>query len=274
MQLVFIGLAAFFFNGYAQAKSIVSLSLASDEILLDLAKEADGFDSIAAVSTMADDQTHSNVTALAKQVKNRVHSEPESVLALKPTTVIAASFNRPELLQLIQKTKADTIILRNFDTLADIEKNIADIGALTTWPKVVKAYSDQFKSRVAGLKTKSSYKFITFGLDLRVMAGDTLFDDLLTKMGWDNLAKTKLKLKKWPKIDVEALSTISPDYIIVFAEKNEREQITKKLLATPGWKNLKAVEQNRILLVPSRLAMATSPYILQAADELVSQVKP
>ena len=61
---------------------VVSMSLASDEILLDIMPACGGYDRIVALSTFSDQPQSSNVTETAKIIRGRVQSELETIINL------------------------------------------------------------------------------------------------------------------------------------------------------------------------------------------------
>lgn len=260
----------------APPQKIASLSLASDEILLDLLQTCGGLQRIVALSTFADDPEASSVVEAAKSVKGRVHSEPESLFALKPDLIIAASFNRPELIRMIESRKVPLLMLDKFSSVADIAKHIQDIGAAVECPKEAKALRASFLRQVSAQKKPSAspkkVRVINYSPDLVVMGLDTLFDDLVTQAGAINVAG-EFGLHHWPKIDMETLLKMKPDKIIVIGVDSPKKRAAIK--AHPAWGRLDAVtKENQLIFLDAKTALSTSHYFSGAIKDLQKHLQP
>lgn len=242
---------------------IVSLSLASDEVLLELLPKCGLKDRLMAVSTTSDDPESSNVVAQAKSIKNRVHSEPEALLSLKPDLVIAASFNRAALLDVVRKRGIRLLVLDQFRSHKDISENILKIGKAVDCANEASELSTQFLKRIAAIKEQTQklppQSAILYSASLSTMAGETLFDDLLTLNQLENVA-TKAGLKHWPTISLEALKTWNPYWIVLSCKDEECPKAVSQLKVSAAWKNLPATLAGRFLYVPPPVMLATSQY--------------
>jgi iron complex transport system substrate-binding protein len=266
------------------AKKIASLSLASDEILLDLMQECGGSQRIVALSTFADDPESSSVVERAKSIKGRVHSEPESLFSLKPDLVIAASFNRSELIHMIQSRKIPLLVLDKFTSVDDIAKHIQEIGDVVDCPKEARSLNEIFLRQVkiqvaptfnkrggaaSAAKNTEPHKrlrVINYSADMVVMGLNTLFDDLVTRAGGINVA-SELGLRNWPRIDVETLLSMKPDKIIVIGVDSPKVRAAIK--AHPAWGRLDAViKGNQLIFLDSKTALSTSHYFGSAISDL------
>ncbi len=198
-----------------------------------------------------------------KDIPARVHSEPESVLKLNPDLVIAASFNRSELLELLQKRKIPLIILDKFSSHRDIAENIRLIGKATGCEDSAMKMVTDFLSKIEGIrKTRASNKnetAVSWSSDLTVMAGETLFDDLLTINHLKNSATTA-GLKNWPRVSSESLHKWNPDWIILSCEPEECKKVRETARTHPAWKNLEAVKKERFIEVLPRALVSTSQF--------------
>lgn len=265
-------LKTFIAEGFAQAikqppSKIASLSLASDEILLDMLPLCGGgLKRIVAVSTLADDRNSSSVTEKAKKIAARVHSEPESLFALKPDLVIAATFNRPELLNMTAARKIPLLTLSQFSSAEDIANNIEKIGDIVQCPNHARDMKKSFLEKIKyPTEIRNPLSLILYDSELVIMGAETLFDDLVKRAGATNAA-SKRGLKAWPKIDTEALVSMNPDAVVIL------EEDTRKLRQTisnhPAWRQLKAVQKNRFIFLNKRTAQSTSHYFADAVVEL------
>ena len=271
---VFVGLTAFLSILMAVAPQasasnpsrIVSLSLASDEILLDMLPTCGGLTRIAGLSVFVDDPSSSSVVNAAKSIKGRVHSEPESMFALKPDLVIAASFNRPELIKMIRDRKVPLLMLDSFASAKDISDHIQKIGDTIGCPKEANEIKSRFEADITPAPPRANaLRVLSYNRDLTVMGKDTLFDDLVTRSGGVNAASSA-GLSHWPRIDTETLLRLKPDTIIILGADNAKQRIEIKSHA--AWGRLDAVKKNQFIFLDPKIALSTSHYFGRAVAAL------
>jgi len=80
-------------------KRIVSLSIATDEMLMELVS----VERIAALTYLADDSSISNIKEEAKLVQNKIRANAETVIALQPDLVLIADWHPVELVQVMRE---------------------------------------------------------------------------------------------------------------------------------------------------------------------------
>jgi len=249
---------------------IVSMSLASDEILLDIMPHCGGFARIAALSTFSDHPESSNVTEPAKLVKGRVHSELETIINLKPDLVIAASFNRQEVIQALRKKNIAVVTLEKFSSAMDIAQNILTIGQHTACQTGANSLRAKFLGQLDEVKNKPQRKsrqlrLISYSPDMTIMAKKTLFDDLVARAGGINAASER-GLSYWPKIDAETLLSLKPDMIVI-TDRNITQK-EREIKNHPVWKKMTAVQNGRLIFIDPREALSASHYFANAVREL------
>lgn len=254
---------------------IVSMSLASDEILLTIMPECGGYARIAALSTFSDHPESSNVIEPAKLIKGRVHSELETIINLKPDLVIAASFNRQEVIQALRKKNIKVVTLDKFSSAIDIAQNITTIGQNTSCQAAAGSLRTKFLGQLDEVKNKPRrnnrpLRLISYSPDMTIMAQKTLFDDLVSRAGGINVASER-GLSFWPKIDAETLLSFKPDMIIITDQDiaNKEREIKKH----PVWKKMAAVQSGRIIFINPREALSTSHYFANAVRELHNKLE-
>lgn len=242
---------------------IVSVSLASDEILIDLLPACKKLSSLLAVSTIADQSSSSHITDRVKDIPHRVHSEPEALLKLKPDLVIAAAFNRPELLDLLKKKGIPLLILTKFSSHQDIAENIRLIAKATNCEPQGEDMARSFLAKIARLRTEQAplkrETAVSWSSDLTVMAEDTLFDDLLNINHLENVA-AKAGLKHWPRVTPESLQKWNPDWVVIGCDGEDCQTAETTAAKHAAWKNLEAIKKHRFIRVSPRVLVSTSQF--------------
>lgn len=105
-------------------------------------------------------------------------------------------------------------------------------------------------------------------------------DSLIAVAGGENILSDALG--QWPLVSVEDVLWKNPDYIVVpvlgLADALPEEQGTlaplARLASTPGWKELDAVREGRLLAVDADLFSRAGPRMAEAAMVLASQLHP
>lgn len=242
---------------------VISCAVASDEILLQILTRSEKRKRILAVSTLADDIRFSSISKDARDIPHRVGANIEQVLALKPDLVIAASFNQAEFVAMLRKLKIKVHVMEGFQSLNDLKRHIRDIGSLVGAEEEAKVLVDSMSNRILEFKkANSSHEKILPLLSDRTLIGkDTLLDDLLSSVGYTNLAK-ELGVVGWQKISEEKLLQISPDWILTSAEEKERKEVLFTFSQSPALKKMIANKKKVILISPS-LFGAFSPKVLE-----------
>jgi ABC-type Fe3+-hydroxamate transport system substrate-binding protein len=246
---------------------IVSLSLASDEILIELLPQCGGLERLKALSVYADDPASSNIRKMAKLITHRVHSEPESLFRLNPDLVIGATFNRTELLDAIKARNVRLLTLNGFSNASDIARHIHEIGTAIHCEQPAAKMAKDFMDivNVAPQALKQKPRLLSYSADLTIMGDGTLFNDLVVKSGGINAASSR-NLKLWPRVDTETLLTLDPDIIVILGQDTPSERQAIKTHA--AWGRLKAVRNNRFIFLTSQTALSTSRYFAEAIQEL------
>ena len=93
-------------------EKIVSLTVGSDEILLELLNTDYERQRISALSSLADDPVYSESIEMAKKVRGRVGAQIESVVNLKPDLVICAQYTNPDTLAKLKELKVPHLRLK------------------------------------------------------------------------------------------------------------------------------------------------------------------
>ena len=103
---------------------IASMSLASDEILLDIIDD----NRLIGVTYLAENKNLSNVYLKAGSVPNQLRPNLEQILQLQPDIVILADYIDFGFLNQVQKSGINILLLKDFNSLNGIKANIAKIG--------------------------------------------------------------------------------------------------------------------------------------------------
>ena len=305
---------------------IVSLSLASDEILYSLLQSKNSLSRLVAVSNLANNKTYSFLAQyFTKYISNQsykptiVQAKLEDIVLLQPDLIVVASFNNQKLLhglKNILKKQFYVAMLSDFSTIDDIRSNILYLASLISACDHANFLLSQSLDKITSIAIKNTenkdkdlniksyslsvipknpntdnqiietaHKQINKSLIYYDQWGyffgqNTLFNDLIVKMGFINTVQTK----GWIKLANEALIKLKPDYIVGSCQlentnntiKNFSTTSKQKLLldlkSHQAWKYLSSVINNRIICVDQKAIMSTSHNIYQAYLQIKSQI--
>lgn len=251
---------------------IVSQTLATDEILLAICDPK----RIAALSSLAEDPTYSNITSEAKQVAGRTTQGVEQILELSPDLVFVASYSRTEFVELLKAAKSPVFRFANFDRIEDIKTNIRTVGYAIGDEPAAAALIDQMNRDIQAVKaripqTKPPLKVMSYSLGGFTAGSGTLFDEMLRTVGVINLTAEK-GITGIAKISPEKLTEWQPDVIVVGADVGTFDDVKRKLLAEPAVASTKAGKSNRIIVVDNRHYLAVSHHLVKALNTLVTEL--
>ena len=114
-KIFFLSSAFLFFLGtglFAQGKRMVSLTLATDEILSELVAP----ERVQAVTFLASDPEISNVNPeWLSKIPKKITADMEQILACQPDLVFAAPYTRPETLKFLSQTHISVVKIESFN---------------------------------------------------------------------------------------------------------------------------------------------------------------
>lgn len=275
--LCFFGGVSFY--SVAQDK-IVSLSLIGDEILLELFHRANkNYSNIIALSVLANDKRYSNIKIIPQNIKHFVYSKNiEQILDLKPTLVIAAWYNSPDVIHMLQSLKITIHIIKEIKTEDDIFFNILEIGRLINLDFYAKQLVDELKQKMSNIvdnsKTHKKIKVINFDFTSYLMGDGTTFDLATRILGIENMATSVLKLKGFKKVNIETFMYLNPDYLIVpvYDEIQDVHNFYIAVKKFPTLKHMQCVKDKKIIFVPYRLFSSVSHYFIDFIMYLHTQL--
>lgn len=258
-----------------QPQRIVSLTLATDEILLSLVDTA----RVRGVTYLAGDSMWTNVSEIARQVEHTVQSDPEQIIALEPDLVLAATYNNPDHVKLLRDAGIPVVVVALFDSVGQVAENIRFVAHLTgdeeRAEELISAMEERLaaiEAQAAKVETKPRVLFYTaFGSSAG--KGST-FSDIVQRAGGINLGDEALD-GPFGELSLEKIVELNPDVIITdeFApEDNAKWQ--ENFSNHPALANVNAKKNGRIYTVPARHLSTLSHYIVEGVYDVAKLLHP
>jgi iron complex transport system substrate-binding protein len=256
----------------AKPQKIVSLTLGTDETLLDLV----GPERLIGVTYLAADETTSNIAdnpALA-EVANTVEANPEQIIALEPDLVFAASFTDPAVLEQLASAGVTVYAVGSFNSIEAMQANILEIGRLVGEEEKAQGLVETMNDQLADLDSVISTaegdppRVLYLASGGWVAGSATTVDDIITRAGGINAA-AETGLEDWNQINEEAIIEMDPDVVILSPYVTEDE-----FLNNPVYAGLSAIVNGRVYPLTDRCMSAPSQYIVCGVEEAAKVIYP
>lgn len=253
------------------ARRVVSVNITSDEILLALAPER-----VVALSVLADEPEVSNVTREAKVVAARVKADPERILDLRPDLVVIGGQSVNIAAQL-EPLGIRVIRIQGFESIEWIEelvRTLGDaVGARDRAEKLIAAMRDRLDAVRHRVATRARPRVLTYAVGGGASGRRTTFDAAIDAAGGENLAAT-LGIVGWKRLSLEQIVNADPDVIVMSASQRWAIGFQARFLEHPALRNVRAVRGGHVHLLPGRLMVTASHYIVETVEELARRLHP
>jgi len=201
----------------------------------------------------------------------------EQVVALRPDIVVAAKAgNRRETVDALERlhipvygTDAQTVegVLRSVQRLADV------IGASEQGKALVASLAtrlDELKLKLANMQPVR-VMFVVWREPLISIGQRTFIADAMRRAGAESVIDVQ---QDWPHVGLEEVIHQQPDYLVIASDDPaEAETDLVWMRATPGWRDLKAVQEKK-LAVMSEAVNRPVPRLVDAIEQLAHELHP
>jgi iron complex transport system substrate-binding protein len=202
----------------------------------------------------------------------------EVIVSLKPDLVVVAaeSGNRKETADALDLLHVPTYATYA-KTVDDVLASISKLGDVLGVAEQGRALSESLHARLQDLHrrlenvTPARVLFVVWQEPLMSIGQETYIADALRHSGAESVISTK---QDWPKVSWEEVVRLQPAYLI-FASAHP-EEVTAMMAGMrnlPGWRDLKAVEENKIVIVSDAINMP-APRLVDAIEELARHLHP
>lgn len=248
---------------------IASLTLASDEILIEIVEDKTR---IAALTYLSTDRTVSNIAGEVDGI-NKIHASIEQVIALDPDLVVIASYTNPDFLKQLENSGIETVFLRDFSSFDSIKKNIGILGKAVCEEKNAGVLAEEMDKRLNELSStipseKSPPEVLYYSHTGNTAGKGSLVDDIIKKAGGVNLA-SKAGLDAYGKISLEYVIKTDPDIIILSSYSPADPDFTKKFVSKSALQDISAVKNDRVVIIPAKHLISASQHTVKSVEDLI-----
>jgi iron complex transport system substrate-binding protein len=255
--------------GKSPPRRVASLNLSSDEVLAEILPP----DRLVSVTRWVDEPGTSNILGRIPSSVYRFNKvDMERLVALSPDLVVVSEYTDADFLDLIARSGMRFHRMRGLSSLDGVRTAILDlgraVGAEQGARRLVARYDATLRDlerRLAGAK-KPRVLYWTSGL---TAGADTAIGALIEGAGGVNVGR-ELGVQGIAPPGVERAFVADPDFILVGAWPRAVEGLKEQPLLS----NLRAVRENRIIVMPNELLVALSQYTADACWYLASRLHP
>ncbi len=250
-------------------KRVASINLAADEVLtLILPPER-----LVGVTRWADDPETSNVAGRVPPKTFRFQkTDMEQLVALAPDLVIVSEYTDADFLRLLERSGLKAHRMDGLSSLAGIRKAILALGAAVGEPagaqKLVAEYDAKLadvERRLAGAK-KPRVLYWSGGM---TAGADTAIGAVIEGGGGINVGR-ELGVTGIAPPGAERAFVSDPDVILVARYPGSVDAVKQH----PLLGQLRAVREDRIVVMPNNLMVALSPWTADACVWLAKRLHP
>lgn len=245
---------------------IVSLSLASDEMLVDL---LGGGGRIAALTHFASDPSISNVPEKARGIP-RVRANLEQVLEKSPDLVIAAGYTNPNIRAHLEKAGVKTLVLADAVSLESIKENVRAVGAAVCEAAGAEKLVRDMERRMreAGERIPRGApapEILFYGAPGFTVGGGTTINDVIERSGGINVA-ARGGLAGHANVSTEYVVGADPDIVLTSGYNPSHPDFVGRMFSSDAFRGRK------IVVLPGKRLDAASHYAALGVSDLVDSI--
>lgn len=248
---------------------IVSLNPSATEILFAL----DAKENLIAVTRFCPFQ---EFRAKKEDIGTILDPDIEKIVSLKPDLVFATTEgNRKASIDNLRNAGIKVFVLDEIRSFDDIYKRINMMGKILQKIRNADQLILRMKKRIGQIKQKVARKkrlkvFLQLGAEPIVTVNkDTIMNELIELAGGDNIAKNVSM--RYPKYSQEDIVIQNPDAVVIVSMGKFGENALKKWRT---YKNMKAVQDNRICIIDSNLICHMGPRLVEGVEKLAKFLHP
>jgi iron complex transport system substrate-binding protein len=266
----------------AKPQRIVSLTLFTDEILLDLVEPG----RLAGVTTFAADPDLSNVAARAAGTGIRLALSVEPVLALRPDLVFVSRWSEADKVAQLRGAGVPVYTVASGLTVAEVQDKIRTVARLAGEPakgeamvSSMSARLAEAKRRVAKVDESSRLSVVDYAVWGSAQGAGSSWDEMLKLAGLVNAVRG-FPADQYGQVPLskEKLLELDPDILVlpgwVYGDPKGADAFYAQTLSDPALKSLKAVQKARAYKMPERLKSTVSQYLADAVEYLARMAYP
>jgi iron complex transport system substrate-binding protein len=201
----------------------------------------------------------------------------ETLLSLRPELVIAWNADKsPGLRERLEQMGIEVFALETRDT-TDVFRNIERLGHLVGRDRAADSLAAHIRGELAAVRAavrerpRPSVLYVVWN-DPPMTAGPNTFIAQVIGVAGGRTVFPDLE-QDWPQVSMEEIVRRQPD-VVVLPVGEDRAHSVRRLLDAPGWRELAAVREGRMVEVPTDLVNRPGPRLGEAARVMRDALHP
>lgn len=211
----------------------------------------------------------------------------ERIVAMNPDLVLATKDNPMEVIDGLRALRIP-VFVDDPQTIDQVIASIRKLGKLTghtftadSLAEDIQRRLDSVEKRVASVRSEKRLRvFVGSPLNTEhwTPGPGTFTNDLIRRAGGHNVADD-LKPRTWGVYSMEQIVAKNPDALVTSAEsaaspESTRQRLLKKAETTIGWKQLRAIQDGRIVVLPGDWLFRPGPRLILGVEALSKALYP
>ena len=245
---------------------IISLSLASDEMLVDLLGDRKR---IAALTYFASDPSISNVSEKARGIP-RIRANLEQVLGKSPDLVIAAGYTNPDIREHLRRAGVRTLVLGETVSLESVKGNVRAVGAAVCEAAAAEELVRGMERLIGEARGRiprgaPAPRILFYGAPGFTVGGRTTINDMIESSGGVNVAARR-GLSGHMNVSAEYVVETDPDMILTSGYNPSHPDFVGRTFSNDAFRG------RRIVVLPGKHLDAASHYAARGVSDLVDSI--
>ena len=247
-------------------KSIISLTLASDEILIDIVGDRK---KIAALTYFSMDPLISNVVEKARGIP-QVRANLEQIITKSPDLVIVAGHTNPNIHTHLEAAGIKVLVLHEIVSLESIKKNIKMVGDAVCEEAAAKTLVENMERQIAEARAEippnaEPPTVLFYGAPGFTVGKRTTINDIIESSGAINLP-ARLGLSGYSNISTEYVIQNGPDLVLTSSYNPSHPDFVRQMFQNSVFRDKK------IIVLEGKHLDAASHYAALGVRKLVTLI--
>lgn len=268
-------------NFSQKPQRIVSMSISTDEILIDLVDSK----RLVGLSRLVDVPGISNVIEKAKSVKGRVYTKNvEYIISLRPDLVIAPDFTPIEFIQTLRDTGIRVYLYRTPHTIPEIKETIRELANAVGEKSNAESLISSMDLKLNMVKSKTGN--IGYAEQKRLILMDTNGAFYMPNSSFSNICKDagardatqELGYNKNYLLSQEEIVHLNPDIFVIsdwnYDGKHDADVMKNELVTNPSYQTTKAGKNKAVVSISAAKLLSLSQYTADAVVEVAKAIYP
>ncbi|MDP9357160.1 MAG: ABC transporter substrate-binding protein [Chloroflexota bacterium] len=208
------------------------------------------------------------------QLGSYVKPDLEQIVAAAPDLVLATGVHEETVVPQLEALRL-TVAVIDPEDLDDVFDGIGLVGRITGQDARATGLVCELLDRVDAVAERINGAprprvFFELSPELHTAGPDSFIDDLISRAGGENIAAGATE--EWPQLSAEVLLEQDPEVILL---ADEAAGVSPDQVRTrPGWQQVTAVEQDRIVAIDPDLTNRPGPRVVDGLEAIARALHP